>query len=95
LPPPQADIVINKKSIHKKIAPKNTGPCRLRGLLLSSTSPGNPENASHSASLLPPRGRPEGYMRLAEVPAVVTVTATDAVVVPLSVTELGETEHVD
>jgi hypothetical protein len=34
-------------------------------------------------------------MRLAEVPAVVTVTATDAVVVPLSVTELGETEHVD
>jgi hypothetical protein len=95
LPPPQADIVINKKSIHKKIAPKNTRPCRLRGLLLSSTSPGNPENASHSARWLPVRGKLEGRVRLADVPVVATVTATDAVVVPLSVTELGETEHVD
>jgi hypothetical protein len=34
-------------------------------------------------------------MKLADVPAVVTVTVTGVEVVPLSVTELGETEHVD
>jgi len=42
-----------------------------------------------------PGGSAEGYARLADVPAVVTVTATGAEVAPLSVTELGETEHVD
>jgi hypothetical protein len=37
----------------------------------------------------------EGYARLADVPAVVTVTAIGAEAAPLSVTELGETAHED
>jgi hypothetical protein len=44
---------------------------------------------------LPAAGKLEGRVRLADVPVVVTVTATDADVAPLSVTELGEIEHVD
>ena len=94
LPPPQPDHVINVMSTQKKASPQSILPFRLRGLR-SSTSPGKPDNASPSASIVRPRGGEEGYARLADVPAVVTATVTGVGVAPLSVTELGETEHVD
>jgi hypothetical protein len=95
LPPPQPDHVINVMSTQKKASPRSILPFRLRTLLPTSISPGKPENASPSASILRLGGSEKGYARLADVPAVVTATVTGAVVAPLSVRELGETEHVD
>ena len=57
-------------------------------------SPGKPPRANQIASLPFTGENPAGRARLAEAPAVVTVTMTFVGVEPLSATELG-TEHVD
>jgi hypothetical protein len=44
---------------------------------------------------LPADGKLSGRIRLAELPAVFTVTVTEVGVVPLSATEVGDSEHVD
>ena len=59
-------------------------------------STGRPHIGSQSASLLPPfENQLLGLENRAELPAVVTVTVTDVELEPLSVTELGESEHVE
>jgi hypothetical protein len=63
--------------------------------LFSINSPGKIQRDNHIASLLHDPGKPEGCERLAEVPAVVTVTVTGIGVEPLRTAELGDAEQLD
>ena len=65
------------------------------GPLPSSTTPGKPENASHSATRMLLGAKPPGYHNAAELPVVATETVTGVEPEPLSFTELGDTEQVD
>jgi hypothetical protein len=97
-PPPQDDktLAMRNKQANANPLSNRTGCLRRQAAQIpSSANPGKPAADHHTVCGALTGGNPTGVSRFAEVPPVVTTTLTDDGAEPLSVTELGEREHVE
>jgi hypothetical protein len=98
LPPPHAVAVMPRESTQSKATPYSN--CGRHGrrccfVPVNTARPNVPEISAHTANGFFAGGQLCGCVKLTELAAVITVTVAVEADVPVSLSEPGDTEHVD